>query len=119
MLVGFVSIVAVTGLSGNAYGSWKNRANNYMWLQHSLPQDLQQRALVMVYGYNTTLNGPTFRTDNLDGLVEEFVLQLQKIRAKVKVLGLRLFVLEAKVTRIWYRIEGRYFSLGTAWAESW
>lgn len=83
MLTAADSIVAVTGLSGNAYGSWKTRLGNYLWLEDYLPNDLEHPVRVTTYGYNTTLTEPTKRTDSLDGLVEDFVVQLSNFRSIV------------------------------------
>ena len=80
-----ISIVAVTGLAGHAYGSWKVRNGNYMWLQDSLPDDLVKLGSVriMTYGYNTTLTEVTRRVDSLDGLADEFLDYLLPARSKV------------------------------------
>ncbi|KAF8243912.1 hypothetical protein K440DRAFT_560344, partial [Wilcoxina mikolae CBS 423.85] len=50
------SVIAVTGLSGHAFGSWRNRTTNKMWLQDFLPQDIKN-IRIMTYGYNTNLVG--------------------------------------------------------------
>jgi hypothetical protein len=36
------SLIAVTGLAGDAYGSWKRRESQRMWLKDFLPRDLKQ-----------------------------------------------------------------------------
>ncbi|RFU75120.1 hypothetical protein TARUN_7122 [Trichoderma arundinaceum] len=57
-----VDIVAVSGLGGHAYGSFKDKNGNYMWLQDSLPFDLTNDdshrpiARVMIYGHKSTVN---------------------------------------------------------------
>ena len=81
-----ISIVAITGLAGHAYGSWKARNGNYMWLQHSLPRDLAKLGSVriMTYGYNTTLTEVTRRVDSLDDLADEFLDYLLNARSKVR-----------------------------------
>lgn len=51
-----VSCVAISGLGGHAFGSFKERAGPHMWLRDSLPSDLTG-ARVMIYGYDTQLHG--------------------------------------------------------------
>lgn len=48
-------MVAVTGLSGHAYGSWRNRANGRMWLEDFLPKHFQTNIRILTYGYNSSL----------------------------------------------------------------
>ncbi|RSL46584.1 hypothetical protein CEP54_013789 [Fusarium duplospermum] len=50
----FISIIAVTGLGGHAFGSWVN-SRGHMWLRDYLPKDLQDRARILIYGYPSTL----------------------------------------------------------------
>lgn len=59
----FISIVAVSGLGGHAYGSFKDKNGNYMWLQDALPYDITDnkschpRARIMIYGHNSAVPG--------------------------------------------------------------
>ncbi|SCO86396.1 uncharacterized protein FRV6_10523 [Fusarium oxysporum] len=51
------SIVAVHGLGGHAYGSFKERGGSYMWLEDSLPAHLRAAlagcaARILLYGYD-------------------------------------------------------------------
>lgn len=50
------SIIAVTGLAGHAFGSWRSRKTGKMWLRDILPTDLPH-ARIMTYGYDTKLTG--------------------------------------------------------------
>ncbi|KAM0255602.1 hypothetical protein ACHAQJ_005606 [Trichoderma viride] len=58
-----VDIIAVSGLGGHAYGSFKDKGGNYMWLQDALPFDLtnddshRPMARVMIYGHNSAVPG--------------------------------------------------------------
>ncbi|PON29166.1 hypothetical protein TGAM01_v202273 [Trichoderma gamsii] len=58
-----VDIVAVSGLGGHAYGSFKDKNGNYMWLQDALPYDITNddshhpMARVMIYGHNSAVPG--------------------------------------------------------------
>ncbi|KAK8057252.1 hypothetical protein PG996_011189 [Apiospora saccharicola] len=45
-----LDIVAISGLNGNAYGSFKERNQDYMWLIDTLPRSLP-RARISLFGY--------------------------------------------------------------------
>ncbi|KAI5839139.1 hypothetical protein DFP73DRAFT_614623 [Morchella snyderi] len=54
------AIIALTGLAGHAFGSWRSRVGPVMWLRDLLPNDMERngyRARVFTYGYDTKLNG--------------------------------------------------------------
>ncbi|KAJ4299611.1 hypothetical protein N0V90_004857 [Kalmusia sp. IMI 367209] len=52
-------IIAISGLGGHAFGSFRERGGKHMWLRDALPHDLTGEddenpfARVMVYGYDT------------------------------------------------------------------
>ncbi|KAK0761676.1 hypothetical protein N5P37_005658, partial [Trichoderma harzianum] len=72
------SIIAITGLDGHAYGSWRGKGNlGRMWLRHFLSQDLPY-CRTMTYGYNSKLStrGNDSIMDYSRGLMEA----LKKIR---------------------------------------
>lgn len=48
------SIIAVTGLAGHAFGSWKSRGRSAMWLRDFLPQSVPD-ARILTYGYDSKL----------------------------------------------------------------
>lgn len=50
------SIIAVTGLAGHAFGSWKARGGNAMWLRDFLPENTPH-ARILTYGYDSKLLG--------------------------------------------------------------
>ncbi|PTB53172.1 hypothetical protein M431DRAFT_509509 [Trichoderma harzianum CBS 226.95] len=52
----FVDIIAVTGLSGHAFGSWQPKSKPDMWLRDFLPGSIPN-ARVLTYGYDTKLPG--------------------------------------------------------------
>ncbi|KAI5838888.1 hypothetical protein DFP73DRAFT_563574 [Morchella snyderi] len=55
-----IDIIAVTGLAGHAFGSWRSRVSSEMWLRDLLPKDMEDngyRARIFTYGYDTKLNG--------------------------------------------------------------
>lgn len=59
----FSSILAVSGLGGHAFGSFKHKNSDHMWLRDALPADIHlvgekcPIARVMVHGYNSTIEG--------------------------------------------------------------
>jgi hypothetical protein len=72
------SIIAITGLDGHAYGSWRAKGNlGRMWLRDFLPKDLPC-CRTMIYGYNSKLStyGVNMIMDYGRGLREE----IKKVR---------------------------------------
>ncbi|KAB5522022.1 hypothetical protein GE09DRAFT_1293739 [Coniochaeta sp. 2T2.1] len=66
-----VDIIAVHGLGGHAYGSFKERGGTYMWLEDSLPTDLFAHgssagtiARVLLYGYDSHIE----ESDSFQGI---------------------------------------------------
>ncbi|KAF2647177.1 hypothetical protein K491DRAFT_772574 [Lophiostoma macrostomum CBS 122681] len=71
-------IIAITGLDGHAYGSWRGKGNlGRMWLRDFLSKDLPH-CRTMIYGYNSKLSSRGVDTimDYGWGLIEE----LKKVR---------------------------------------
>ncbi|KAH7235326.1 hypothetical protein BKA59DRAFT_532564 [Fusarium tricinctum] len=72
-----VDIVAISGLGGHAFGSFKERGGNHMWLRDSLPYDLKYEntprptARVMIYGYKSNVSDSNSRQD-FDDLARSF-----------------------------------------------
>ncbi|RDA94471.1 hypothetical protein CP533_2296 [Ophiocordyceps camponoti-saundersi (nom. inval.)] len=56
-----IDVIAVSGLGGHAFGSFKARNDDYMWLRDSLPGELTNQdtalpmARIMVYGHESRL----------------------------------------------------------------
>ncbi|KAF4342119.1 kinesin light chain 1 [Fusarium beomiforme] len=72
-----IDIIAISGLGGHAFGSFKDRHGNHMWLRDSLPFDLTREdtadpiARVMIYGYKSNVvNSNSFQ--NLEDLASSF-----------------------------------------------
>ncbi|KAL7964407.1 hypothetical protein HDV63DRAFT_415383 [Trichoderma sp. SZMC 28014] len=63
-----VDIIAVTGLAGHAFGSWKSKNLPHMWLRDFLPQTVAN-ARILTYGYDTKIYGSQS---------EESILELAK-----------------------------------------
>lgn len=71
-------IIAITGLDGHAYGSWRGKGDSRrMWLRELLCTDLPC-CRTMIYGYNSKLSSDGIDTimDYGRGLLEE----LKKVR---------------------------------------
>jgi hypothetical protein len=65
------SVIAVTGLAGHAFGSWRNRETQAMWLRDFLPKDVRN-IRIMTYGYldddTSCENFEQYRTDLLQAI---------------------------------------------------
>ncbi|KAF8251998.1 hypothetical protein K440DRAFT_595037 [Wilcoxina mikolae CBS 423.85] len=71
-------VIAVTGLAGHAFGSWRDRGSRDMWLQDFLPQDFKNVRIIS-YGYNSSLD-----SDSNNGLLDfrrHLVQQLENARS--------------------------------------
>jgi hypothetical protein len=75
------SVVCVTGLDGNAFGSWTSRATGLMWPRDFLREDLP-RARVLTFGYNTKLLKDM--NYNFQDFCDQFMSHLQLARKEVK-----------------------------------
>lgn len=77
------SIVAVTGLDGNAYESWKHQATNRMWLHDFLPKDLGGRVRIMTYGYDSDLQGTSASYGGILDFIRNLVQEVDSARREV------------------------------------
>jgi len=73
-------VVAVTGLAGHAFGSWRNRESNRMWLQDFLPNNIKG-IRIMTYGYNTELVGANTQASRLLDHRRDLIQQVQSARS--------------------------------------
>jgi hypothetical protein len=77
------SIIAITGLDGHAYGSWKAKGNlGRMWLRDFFSKDLP-RCRTMVYGYNSKLS--SHGIDTILDYGREFMEEIKKVRCTKEV----------------------------------
>lgn len=76
------SVVFITGLDGNAYGSWTGRKSGVMWPRDFLTVDLPT-ARVLTYGYNTKLLHAMSHT--FDDFCTDFLAQLNLARSSDEV----------------------------------
>ncbi|KAF2799767.1 TPR-like protein [Melanomma pulvis-pyrius CBS 109.77] len=56
-----IDIVAVSGLGGNGFGSWRAPGTANMWLRDFLPEKIKH-SRIFIYGYDTELIGPGARS---------------------------------------------------------
>ncbi|KAK0725411.1 hypothetical protein B0H67DRAFT_641836 [Lasiosphaeris hirsuta] len=92
-----VDVVAISGLGGHAFGSFKERDENYMWLRDALPFDLTRDdtdrpiARVMIYGYESAV-AQSRSIQNLSDLASSFY---NSIRALANASTVRPIILVA------------------------
>jgi len=65
MLLTFGSIIAVTGLGGHAYGSWRSPVHGDMWLRDFLPHAVPS-ARIFTFGYDSTLQKSSSMSSVID-----------------------------------------------------
>ncbi|KAL7782793.1 hypothetical protein V8C37DRAFT_397655 [Trichoderma ceciliae] len=75
-----VDIIAVTGLAGHAFGSWKSKSKPDMWLRDFLPKSISN-ARILTYGYDTMLYGSQSETSILE-LSRRLLESIKTIRPK-------------------------------------
>ena len=78
-----VDCVAVCGLGGHAFGSFKEKGALYMWLRDSLPKDLPNLR-VLLYGYESKLESSD-NNQNISVIANSFVSNLRRLRPQSKV----------------------------------
>ncbi|KFY96587.1 hypothetical protein V500_02378 [Pseudogymnoascus sp. VKM F-4518 (FW-2643)] len=72
-------IIAVTGLAGHAFGSWAHSAQK-MWLRDYLPRDIQNRARILIYGYESQLHGANTAKSIISDYGNSFTQSLMDLR---------------------------------------
>jgi hypothetical protein len=71
-------IIAITGLDGHAYGSWRGKGNlGRMWLRDFLCKDMP-RCRTLIYGYNSKLS--THGVDTILDYSRQLIEELKKVR---------------------------------------
>lgn len=74
----------MTGLAGHAFGSWKSRETQEMWLKDFLPKDIKN-VRIMIYGYDSSIIGPERNHATLTDYRRSFIEQLGNSRNSIKV----------------------------------
>jgi hypothetical protein len=77
------SCIAIPGLGGNAFSSFKERGGKHMWLRDSLPAHLQG-VRVLTYGYDSMLAGSQSFQD-LEALASAFRRAIIRVRRQATV----------------------------------
>lgn len=78
MISNDVSLVAISGLGGHAFGSFKSRGGEHMWLCDDLPLDLPG-VRVLIYGHDSKLENST-SFQGLEALSSALMRSLRGIR---------------------------------------
>ncbi|KAG7001762.1 Protein SERAC1 [Fusarium oxysporum f. sp. conglutinans] len=79
-----VDVIALSGLGGHAFGSFKDRGGDYMWLRDSLPYDItgedtnKPMARMMIYGYESSV-GQSKSMQCLEDLATSFLNSLRAL----------------------------------------
>jgi hypothetical protein len=86
-------VVAVTGLAGHAFGSWRSRITRRMWLKDFLPNDIKN-IRIMTYGYDSRIikcsgSNPSSSLSDYRG---SFIEELHKSRASKELKVCRFIV---------------------------
>ena len=110
------SVVAVTGLAGHAFGSWRSRETHKMWLKDFLPRDVKG-IRIMSYGYNSNLVGCTVDDQFID-YRRHFIHELRNSRSSAEVRGPRSCSCALRINSIPRRDLGQSYSSGTVWVAS-
>lgn len=72
------SCIAISGLGGHAYGSFKEKKGDHMWLRDSLPHHIPGLR-VFIYGYPSRI----YQSDSLlelEGISTSFRIALRALR---------------------------------------
>lgn len=75
----YVDIIALSGLNGHAFGSFKAKGGSHMWLRDALPLDMPN-ARIFIYGYDTSPDSVSFQ--NIWDLESTFRDRLRMLRAR-------------------------------------
>ena len=122
MLTCTYSVIAITGLAGHAFGSWRSRIaterpiDRPMWLCDFLPERFPN-ARIMTYGYDSSLKEPNIA--NLTDYRRGFIQCLENYRHNCPVsLCLTATIQHAYRFSVLYRNAPLSLS-GTVWGGSW
>jgi hypothetical protein len=110
------SVIAVTGLAGHAFESWRNCDTHKTWLKDFLPRDVKN-VRIMTYGYDSGLVGSGKCDMRLIDYRRNFIQQLENSRSTAKVCKYLFPATEFVLLLMFIRI-GPSFSWGTVWEAS-
>jgi hypothetical protein len=77
------SLIAISGIGGHAYGSFKEKGGSHMWLRDSLPQENGlSHAAVITYGFESRVPDSTSFQD-LEALASALRNGIYRLRAEL------------------------------------
>ena len=90
-----LSLIAIHGLNGHAYGTWCSHDNDtgngeVMWLRDFLPGKVEQ-ARIISYGYSSNLMGPNATVSGVKDFAYDLLQRLLDDRIKYKVYQAYIF----------------------------
>ncbi|TGZ77075.1 hypothetical protein EX30DRAFT_212551 [Ascodesmis nigricans] len=74
-------IIAVTGLAGHAFGSWRSRETCHMWLQDHLASNLEGSVRILTFGYDSSLLADREEEPDIMEYCNELIRQLHLARS--------------------------------------
>ncbi|GME53090.1 nacht and ankyrin domain containing protein [Neofusicoccum parvum] len=74
-----MDLIAISGLGGHAFGSFKRKGESYMWLRDDLPKSFPG-SRVIIYGYNSKLHG-SLSVQNATDIAMKFHEAMTDIRS--------------------------------------
>ena len=78
-----ISLVAVTGLAGHAYGSWRHKDTKRMCLQEFLPKDTENNVQVIIYKHDSSLQGPSTNTAGIMDFIRNLIQEIYRSKLSV------------------------------------
>ncbi|KAA8893236.1 hypothetical protein FN846DRAFT_963294, partial [Sphaerosporella brunnea] len=76
-------VVAVTGLAGHGFGSWRSRQTHQMWLKDFLPKDITN-IRIMTYGYESGFEEGSNSNATLVDYRRNFIQLLKNSRSRAR-----------------------------------
>jgi hypothetical protein len=77
-------VIAVTGLAGHAFSSWRSSETHQMWLKDFLPHDVEN-IRIMSYGYDSRLIGHGKANNRLLDYKRGFLQDIENARSSTEV----------------------------------
>ena len=77
--------MAVCGLGGHAFGSFKEKGGPHMWLRDSLPKDLPGLR-ILLYGYDSGLDG-SYSNQNVSIIADTLATHINQLCIRYQVSG--------------------------------
>jgi len=78
-----VDIIAIHGITGDAYSTWTNKETSYFWLQDSLPREFPGARLYS-FGYNADV-AFSLETGDFDSFARDLLEEVYDTRLGIEV----------------------------------